>query len=218
MKRESKMTGTGQEFVSDEISHLMRDGPSKGPQKGKTMPQKQAIAVALDVAKHKGFKLTERTDESFWDDAPKPSDTDTEVSPMRHRDFRALDRPEPVHQSTEILTRPAKTPEPTKPVKPKPLIKPSSKEYESMSIFDSIIESKPTKSLFDGIVERTSVFDSIVAPPTSAFDDIVEGSGRSLFDGIVESKNGTAAAWDDRVARTLTLSEELVEIRDRSKK
>ena len=113
----AKMTKKGQTFVGDEISHLMKDGPSKGPQKDKKMPQKQAIAVALDVARRKGFKT-------------------------------------------------------------------ASRKEEDMSIFDSIVESK-TKSIFDGIVASKT-----------------------------ESENSD---WDDRVARTLTLSEELVGIRDRVK-
>ena len=78
-----------------------------------------------------------------------------------------------------------------------------------MSIFDSIID-KP-KSLFDGIVEARK--------PASLFDGIVESNtvAKSAFDDIVaESKGSTAAAdWDDRVARTLTLSEELVEMYQR---
>jgi hypothetical protein len=86
-----------------------------------------------------------------------------------------------------------------------------------MSIFDSIIETKVPKSLFDGIVEANQ------APAKSLFDGIVEANqapAKSLFDGIVESQDngGAAANWDDRVARTLTLSEELVEIRNRAKK
>ena len=139
------MTKKGQSFVGDEISHLMKDGPSKGPQTGKKMTQKQAIAVALDVARRKGYKSAPRKE-------------------------------------------------------------------EAMSIFDSIID-KP-KSLFDGIVEARK--------PASLFDGIVESNtvAKSAFDDIVaESKGSTAAAdWDDRVARTLTLSEELVEIHSRTKK
>ena len=114
----AKMTKRGQTFVGDEISHLMKDGPSKGPQKDKKMPQKQAIAVALDVARRKGFKTAPRKE-------------------------------------------------------------------EDMSIFDSIIKGNAPKSIFDGIVESKT-----------------------------ESENSN---WDDRVARTLTLSEELVGIRDRVK-
>lgn len=137
------MTKKGQAFVGDEISHLMKDGPSKGPQKGKKMPQKQAIAVALDVADRKGFKSAPRKE-------------------------------------------------------------------EAMSIFDSVI-TKP-KSLFDGIVESKK--------PKSLFDGIVEDNKsprKSMFDDIVESQDKPAASdWNDRVARTLVLSEELVEIRNRT--
>jgi len=126
----AKMTKRGQTFVGDEISHLMKDGPSKGPQKDKKMPQKQAIAVALDVARRKGFKTAPRKE-------------------------------------------------------------------EDMSIFDSIIKGNAPKSIFDGIVESKT---------------------KSIFDGIVESKTESENSnWDDRVARTLTLSEELVGIRDRVK-
>ena len=64
----AKMTKKGRGFVSDEISHLMKDGPSKGPQKGKKMPKKQAIAVALEVADRKGFKSSS---------SPKTAHTET---------------------------------------------------------------------------------------------------------------------------------------------
>lgn len=37
------------ETVSDEISHLMRQGPSRGPRKGKPYGQKQAVAAALNM-------------------------------------------------------------------------------------------------------------------------------------------------------------------------
>lgn len=144
----AKMTKKGRSFVSDEISHLIKDGPSKGPQKGKKMPQKQAVAVALDVARRKGFKS-----------APNPKE-------------------------------------------------------EDMSIFDSIVKQE-SASLFDDIVEASN-------PTKSAFDDIVEASNpaKSVFDDIVESKAGKPSGdnWDDRVARTLTLTEELTEIRGSVKK
>lgn len=35
--------------VGAEISHLMKTGPGSGPQKGRRMPQKQAVAVALSM-------------------------------------------------------------------------------------------------------------------------------------------------------------------------
>lgn len=60
----AKMTKKGRSFVSDEISHLMKEGPSKGPQKGEQMPQKQAVAVALDVARRKGFKTAPKAESS----------------------------------------------------------------------------------------------------------------------------------------------------------
>jgi len=144
----AKMTKKGRSFVSDEISHLMKEGPSKGLQKNKKMPQKQAIAVALDVSRRKGFKT-----------APNPKE-------------------------------------------------------EDMSIFDNIVTQESGASLFDNIVESS-------APTKSAFDEIVEssaGTGKSVFDEIVESKNGKTSNWDDRVARTLTLSEELIELRGSVKK
>lgn len=43
-------------FVSQEISHLMHGEASKGPLKGKHVPQKQAVAIALNVARRKGIK------------------------------------------------------------------------------------------------------------------------------------------------------------------
>lgn len=44
-------------FVSQEISHLMHGHASKGPLKGKHVPQKQAVAIALNVARRKGIKV-----------------------------------------------------------------------------------------------------------------------------------------------------------------
>lgn len=122
----AKMTKKGREFVSDEISHLMKKGPSKGPQKGKKMPQKQAVAVALDVARRKGFKT-----------APNPN------------------------------------------------------KDESTSVFDALVENR-SGSLFDGLVQESSLFDEIV--------------DKSVDEG--------SEAWLDRMARTLTLAENLIEIRN----
>lgn len=61
----AKMTKKGREFVSDEISHLMKEGPSKGPQKDQPMKQDQAVAVALNVARKKGFKAPPNPNESL---------------------------------------------------------------------------------------------------------------------------------------------------------
>jgi hypothetical protein len=44
-------------FISQEISHLMHGKASKGPLKGKAVPQKQAVAIALNVARRKGLKV-----------------------------------------------------------------------------------------------------------------------------------------------------------------
>jgi len=43
-------------FVSQEISHLMHGKASKGPLKGKHVAQKQAVAIALNVARRKDIK------------------------------------------------------------------------------------------------------------------------------------------------------------------
>lgn len=42
--------------VGAEISQLMRRGPGAGPQKGRKMPQKQAVAVALSMKRRGAFK------------------------------------------------------------------------------------------------------------------------------------------------------------------
>jgi len=149
----AKMTKKGQGFVSNEISHLMKDGPGKGPQKNKKMPQRQAVAVALDVARRKGYK--------------------------------------------------------------------SASKEEAMSIFDGIVTHESQGSLFDGIVEGKasgSFFDGIVESTTEGlFDGIVEGeTSGGLFDGIVEQED--TVKWDDRIARTMTLAEQLVDIRASVKK
>lgn len=47
-------------FISQEISHLMHGKASRGPLKGKHVPQKQAIAVAFSVARRKGLKVPAR--------------------------------------------------------------------------------------------------------------------------------------------------------------
>lgn len=54
----------------------------------------------------------------------------------------------------------------------------------------------------------------------SMFDDIVQESSGSLFDSLVESNNENVAEanWEDRVARTLTLTDELVSLRGSYKK
>jgi hypothetical protein len=41
--------------VGSEISQLMRKGPSRGPQKGQRMPQRQAVAVALSMKRRGAF-------------------------------------------------------------------------------------------------------------------------------------------------------------------
>jgi hypothetical protein len=61
---------------------------------------------------------------------------------------------------------------------------------ESISIFDKFVKTE--SSLFDGVVQESSLFDEIV-------DKSVD-----------EAKDN----WDDRLARTLTLAENLVEIRN----
>lgn len=42
--------------VGSEISQLMRRGPSKGPQQGRKMPQRQAVAVALSMKRRGDFR------------------------------------------------------------------------------------------------------------------------------------------------------------------
>jgi hypothetical protein len=42
--------------VSSEIRQLMARGPSTGPQAGKKMPQRQAIAVALSMKRRGAFR------------------------------------------------------------------------------------------------------------------------------------------------------------------
>ena len=54
---EAKGSKKGQEFISQEISHLIHGKAKKGPLKGKAVPQKQAVAIALNVARRKGFKV-----------------------------------------------------------------------------------------------------------------------------------------------------------------
>ena len=53
----AKTTKKGRQFVSGEISKLMKKGPSKRPLKGRKFKQKQAVAAALNVARKKGYKV-----------------------------------------------------------------------------------------------------------------------------------------------------------------
>jgi len=59
-----KMTKKGQQFVGREIGRMIRKGPGSGPQKGKTMRPKQAVATAMNVARKKGYKVPPRKSET----------------------------------------------------------------------------------------------------------------------------------------------------------
>ena len=158
----AKMTRKGREFVSDEISHLMKEGPSKGPQKGKKMPQKQAVAVALDVARRKGLKTPPNPNESYGFGSGTRSSFDFAegriarfklVKAAVYRKYPGLKEAfGSGHHSTEVL--PLKKPKfksldekppyhvttevLPKPVEPKRPTNPSSEEY--VSIFDNLIQ------------------------------------------------------------------------------
>lgn len=43
-------------FISKEISHLMRGHAKRGPLKGKKVSQRQAVAIAFNVARRKGLR------------------------------------------------------------------------------------------------------------------------------------------------------------------
>jgi len=53
----AKSSSEARRFVGDEIRHLMKQGPSKGPLKGRKFGQKQAVAAALNVARDKGYDV-----------------------------------------------------------------------------------------------------------------------------------------------------------------
>jgi hypothetical protein len=75
---------------------------------------------------------------------------------------------------------------------------------EAMSIFNGIVGESSNKSIFDNIVEHNSA--------KSIFDGIRENvQSESVFDGIVEDnvQKTESDNWDDCVARTLNLAEEL---------
>jgi len=255
----AKMTKKGQGFVSDEISHLIKDGPSKGSQKGKKMPQKQAVAVALDVARRKGFKTPPNPKEeamSSFDRLVQEMDLPDDRQQEREDRQRRMDQKRGLQVrrgenkgigSHRMAYRPRKSslkglpkkhqrwnetpPEPRQIAKAGAELErkyalvgestrslfdfaaptnPNQRE-EAMSIFDNIVKQESSKSLFDGIVENDT--------GKSMFDDIVEDKNaptKSAFDGIVEST--TSTNWDDRVARTMTLAEDLVTIRSSVKK
>ena len=88
-----------------------------------------------------------------------------------------------------------------------------------MSIFDGIVKQEATKSLFDGIAEDYDEDDLADMEPEpdedpSMFDEFDEvGESRSMFDAIIENRTNEDADWNDRVARTMTLADELIELR-----
>lgn len=48
------------ESVGDEIRHLMRSGPDRGPEKGKRYGQKRAVAAALNMARRGKIRAGKR--------------------------------------------------------------------------------------------------------------------------------------------------------------
>jgi len=379
----AKMTKKGRTFVSAEISRFMKKGPRKGPQKGKRMPQNQAIAVALDVARRKGFKSSKSPNEqvSIFDaivneelpggisrsrpsplarapggapsapsEVPKPRPSNPPRSlkalnamglvkstvraaqnppsappppppprpPNPPRSLKALNAMGLVKNAVRAAQNPPSAPPP--PPKPRPPNPPrnlkslndmgllrnmrkqalkapgephrglahkssyalvgesalSARRWgalarvsthgtaskrarvkksvyskypslrdnteESMSIFDSLVEREmpeafkrnmgrfkaggakssqaPDGSDFLKLVNGGNDNDNDdddddddAVESTSVFDSIVQENAGSVFDNIIESKDNAVANWDDRVARAVTLSEQLVEIR-----
>ena len=217
----AKMTKKGRNFVSDEISHLMKEGPSKGPQKGKKMPQKQAVAVALDVARRKGFKSPKNPNESLERRALKLIHERTQLSTKTPKEenvsiFDALvegDLPEAFKKNVgKWKIKGGENPDAKK----------KGADYEGPDDDDKPDFMKKKKDDdSDMECESTSIFDSIVESEGSVFDTLLEESeGKSAFDDLVESTGAKSdkprpeASWDDRMARTLTLAEELVSLRD----
>jgi len=221
----AKMTKKGQNFVSDEISHLMKEGPSKGPQKDKKMPQKQAIAVALDVARRKGFKSAPNPNESFEYRGTLRLISERVLSARGRKQIKKGNFATPakapgsgsypIHDIAHARNALARVSQHGSPAEKKTVEAAVYKKYpglkdrkdEAMSIFDGIIGAQG-RSLFDGIAENRST--------RSLFDGIVESSpSKGLFDGIVENSTQKSEAdnWDNRVARTLNLADELNGIR-----
>lgn len=256
------MTKKGRSFVSDEISHLMKDGPSKGPQKDKTMPQKQAVAVALDVARRKGFKT-----------APNPNDESSKESPglletgflkrvagaygsarkaggttsqgiahgllagatsgtakTRRERRQTFGAPKPAEPRFIGSDHPEnKIPKPT--MTPKPAPKPAAEKprfTRDMAAMSHNVGGKqvwvnhpdhPEHNNYRWEEKSMSVFDNLVSKEESVFDGLVQESRGSLFDEIIsQGVDEEKSNWDDRLARTMTLSETLVEIMNSVKK
>jgi hypothetical protein len=240
----------------------MKEGPSKGPQKDKKMPQKQAVAVALDVARRKGFKTAPDPSEqrsSAFDQVIFEKELTTQGRKQIELKNFAIPEKAPGSGSYPIqdlaharnaLARVSAHGSPAEQKKVRaavynkyPALKERSEERkeESMSVFDSITErelpesfkknmgkfgSKPKDDDVDDDansesddgeeveVEESSIFDSIVhTEGKSAFDDVVQESSDSIFDEIIDKGVDEAStSWDDRVARTMTLAEGLIEL------
>lgn len=99
------------------------------------------------------------------------------------------------------------------------------RKEENVSIFDDVISERELPEAFKKNMGRgfgkkkaepeddskaTDADDAAeCGESVSLFDGIVQESGRSIFDDVVQE----SANWEDRVARTIVLSEELGKIR-----
>lgn len=201
----AKMTKKGQSFVSSEISRMMKKGPSSGPQKGKKMPQKQAIAVALSVARRKGFKT-----------APYKKDEATSI----------FDR---IITEKELTTRGRKQIDPENFAVPEKAPGPGSYPIHDLAHARNALARVST---FGSPAEKAKVEKAVYKKYPALKSRKLEREGKdestgSLFDGLVESTNKKSIFdnivytadddWDNKAAQTLTLAEELINLRKKAK-
>jgi len=230
VKGEAKMTKDGQAFVSDEISHLMKDGPSKGPQKGKKMPQKQAIAVALDVARREGFKSSPapKTAHTETFNSSQASAFDSQEENMSifdsivqqensnrslfdgiaenydDHDEHSHAEPPPSHWDREPGADPGKHDswDAHKPAKPSK--GPWKNPWPDVKPVEPRLDKAPyKKEPGPNSTHKYSEFDE--------FDEV--GESESMFDALIKNRAVEESSWNDRVARTMTLADELIGLR-----
>lgn len=188
-------------FMKKEISKLVDKGPSKGPLKGQKFTQKRAVAAAINVGKKKGFKFGKKKEEStgsIFDNLLSEKELDMgDRKHIKPDNFAFPDKaPEhgsyPIHDLAHAKNALARA------------------SAQGESVYKAVAAKVHAK--YPGLKERhesaeTSIFDRLVtetsATKSSLFDDILDKDVDESDDARIE-----------KMARTLALTESLVEIRD----
>jgi hypothetical protein len=188
-------------FMKKEISKLVEKGPSKGALKGQKFTQKRAVAAAINVGKKKGFKFSKKSaDES----------TDSMFDALLAE--KELDTKAREHIKPDNFVFPDKAP-----------------GHGSYPIHD-LAHAK--NALSRASAQGESVFKAVSAKVYAKYPGLKERHDKreeSMFDGFVESTGGRVSLFDEiltkdvdesddtrveKMARTLALTESLVEIRN----